>query len=787
MSCFKIGNIAGLGINRLLVDATYFIDSQYGNDSTAVPRDMAHPYQTIDAVLALIQPGEVVYVQPGTYSAPSLALNFSTWYFSQGSTITTNVSGNGFIYGYGNFIGQSPAITCGLGDLVFYGQSVSTPSGEAIRINGSFRSIINIRYLTAETGIYIRGPCFTEINVDKFESEGIFIRTNGSSSGWIYGRYQNIETGRLIRSDSGSISMNLDFQNVISYASYMIDIEDDVGNVPNTSLYNIRIGKLNCVGLLNSSGLGGVPDMHQQPNINLDIQYINSRITDVNPIIMCSTSQVRLNYDTFAFSCFQPVPFIIGVYEGAVLHINGGKTYNYNTLNTDVGFVQVNPIGYASFKGTFTELALTSQLLECNGGGDAQIDIVNFGNICLLPRSISCVVNNSKCSVNIQKMFSSHPGESVAVVNNGDMQFNIGEWQATSTDTIMINNSSRLRTKIGYFASFGQNNNMIYTNGPIMNLEASELRMNGNNNICLALAGPTYMDIGKIVSENDGCIGIRVQDSGQLFGHVSQISLIDNTCIEYTSQGESNFTFDSLVNQASLYSIYMAGNNGKLTMKGCSMSTNNTRYPIYVVSQDAKFSLELSNLDINTCTFGIYSQAVGSDVRVNIQNFNIASDVTGAGVYSDKGTLYLEGNYFMQTGTPSPFILLSGEVIFKACLGFVDVPYRIMNSTTSGDIWYKSEESVTRELEYNISIDLPEPSQKLTLKGLFRTPGDYNIVIGNCAPTFIRILDSVMISAVKNILSPVINIISNFSIGNTGLAGGIAVPPAGFVPDAAIS
>ena len=54
------------GTNNLFVNATYFVDSQYGNDSTAVPGNMAFPYRTLAAVLALVQPVEIDSVQPGT-------------------------------------------------------------------------------------------------------------------------------------------------------------------------------------------------------------------------------------------------------------------------------------------------------------------------------------------------------------------------------------------------------------------------------------------------------------------------------------------------------------------------------------------------------------------------------------------------------------------------------------------------------------------------------------------------------------------------------------------------
>lgn len=97
MAC-KSSNDISNGLNDLLINATYFLDSQLGNDSTGIRRDMSHPFRTVGAVLNLMQPGEIIYVQPGIYSTLSLTLNDTIWYFSQGSTITTNINGSGYIY-----------------------------------------------------------------------------------------------------------------------------------------------------------------------------------------------------------------------------------------------------------------------------------------------------------------------------------------------------------------------------------------------------------------------------------------------------------------------------------------------------------------------------------------------------------------------------------------------------------------------------------------------------------------------------------------------------------------
>lgn len=787
MACFASNNISGLGINNLLINATYFIDSQIGDDSTAVIRDMSRPYRTIGAVLALMQPGEVIYVQPGVYSAPSLVLNNTIWYFSQGSVTTTNISGQGFVYGYGSFIGQSPAIIAGSGDLVFYAQIVTTPVGHAILINGPNRAKINIQYLYSDLGVLVNGACNCELNIDRFSSEGDFIRATSLSSGWFNCRIQYVECGVFMKSDSNSINMNFDVQNMFSYWQYMIDIDDPSANTSNTATYNFNISRVNCIGIIRSSGLASVSDDLLQPNINLRMQNVMSRNGLANPAIVCASSRVNISYESFGFIYFTPIPFMIIVENGGFLNIRGTRTYNADRINNgNVGFIQVSSGGFSAIRADFTDLLLTGQMLDCSGGGESQINIVRFDNNCQLPGSISCIINNAKCSVNIQKMTSVHPGESNIIVNNGDMQLDIGEWTTYSTDSVFVLNSARIQANIEYLMADGSNNTMINNNGFMMNLTAGEIWMNGNNCIGLTAFGPTFMKIGKILGNNNGGMGIRVQGSGQLFGHVASISTIDQTCIEHTGGEESDFTFGTLTSQSSQYIIYSGGSQSKINIVGGSIVSGDTQNPIYIVSQDSKLNLQIADVDIRTCDVGIYSQATNSDIRINIQNFNITGNARTAGIYSDKGSLYLEGNYYMQTSDPSPLISLNGESVFRSRLGFVSSSYMILNTKTIGDVWYEASESITRDFENNIFADLPDVGQKFTVKGLFRTSGDFNIEIGVCSPAFIRVINSVLVSTSRNIVSPGINIISNYSIGNAGLSGGIAVPPGGFVVDGAV-
>ncbi len=772
-------------LQNLFVNGTYFIDSQFGNDSTAIYQDSSHPYQTLAPVLALVQPGEIVFVQPGTYSAPTLNLNNAIWYFSPGSTVTTNVTGTGYVYGYGNFIGQSPALTftSNVGQLVFNAQSVTTPTGYAILISGAGFVDINVKYMESTFGIQINGVVSCEIDVDEFIGEGTFINATISSGGKLGVRSHQVQCGSLLESQSNSLSISLTCQTVTNYNQYTFVISDPSISLRNYASYNVSISRLFCTGIINSSGIAGITDVLMQPNINLNIQNINSRNLLPTSVITCSTCFINLTYDTFAFSAVNPIQFLITVNEGCILHMSGARTYNADQNMPDIGFAFINSSNYSAIRCSFIELFLTGILIACNGTAESQFDIRNFTNIC--PTTSSMVSNTSQCIINAQKIYSAYGDGSQIIFNTGLMQFNVGAWQCGTSNSQFITNNGRLQTKIGFFVTDGSGNTMISNSGQIMGVEIGSIRMDGSSNTAILARGPTIIGIGQILSNNSGNTGILVDDPGQVYGRVSRIMMQDMSCMEFRSSLDSNIVFDWMTNRSNAYVIYVDG-RGVVTLNGNAITAIEVKYPVFVVANSSKFNLRLIRMDVGNCGAGIWIQAPNSEVNINIQHFVILNDAGTAAVYAESGQLTLEGNYYMRTGSNSPLISLSGDVVFKSKLGFVSSDYRILDSRTSGNVWYEASETITRNPDNNISIDLVDSNQEFTVKGYFKTFGDYNVLVNSSAAPFMRAIDCVMISNSRNIVSPPINIISNYSIGNAGLSGGTAVPAGSFIQDGSI-
>ena len=133
------------GPSDLFVNLTNFVDPTFGNNATAVPQDMANPYQTLTAALAAAPAGYTVYVQPGTYTETNLLKDGVNWYFSEGTILNSN---GGIIFddsttgpiisqisGHGDFNGNVLNIVNPDSDIQFQGENI-TASSPAIIVDG---------------------------------------------------------------------------------------------------------------------------------------------------------------------------------------------------------------------------------------------------------------------------------------------------------------------------------------------------------------------------------------------------------------------------------------------------------------------------------------------------------------------------------------------------------------------------------------------------------------------------------------------------------------------------
>lgn len=98
---------------RLLTTNVIYV-SRSGNDTTGARHDLAKPFLTVDAAVAVAQTGDMIKVFPGTYSvASNIAKDGISFYLDPGSVFIKTTSGNMFdttgfttsfdVFGYGEF------------------------------------------------------------------------------------------------------------------------------------------------------------------------------------------------------------------------------------------------------------------------------------------------------------------------------------------------------------------------------------------------------------------------------------------------------------------------------------------------------------------------------------------------------------------------------------------------------------------------------------------------------------------------------------------------------------
>lgn len=772
-------------LQNLFINAKYFIDSQFGNDATAVFFDSAKPYQNIGTVAGLVQPGDVVFVQPGIYSTPTINLNDAIWYFSAGAVTTTLITGSGSVFGFGEFVGQSPVININLlsSSLFFQAYKVRTASDYAIKINNG-NARFDITRLEAPAGFQISGAADVDANVKEFDGLGEFIQIESTASGEFCCQCQDLDCGVGIRCFSNLFTVNLLAQCVACTSEYFIVAADSSVASRSDLRINASISRIECSGLLDVSGIPSVMDTLSQPRVNLNIQSINSVNQVAFPILRIGYALCNFTYDVLAFSYAVNIPYIIVISDGGILHMNGKQTFNSDqTLASDVGFVSVSATSFAGFRANIVELFITSQIINCQAAGEVLLDVASLTNISSSGRP--AIMNTGQCIINVRKLLMLAADGSSIINNLGTMRFEVAAYQCQTNGSQIISNQSQLQIRIGVLIVFGSGNTCIGSSGSVVGIAVGSVRLEGNSNTAIRASGPTIMDIGQILGNlQPGNIGIIVDDPGQLYGRVGRILMQDQSCLEFHSSRESNISFDWMINGENAYVIYVDG-TGEVTMSGNAITAGSVKYPIYIAAQNSRFNIDLVRLDITIgCAAPIYISAPDSEINIDIQHFHVVGEIGSAGIFLERGNLTLSGNYYMRSNTNVPLILASNDSTLCANLGFVDTNCSILETNSSGDVWYNAVRSVTQLAFNNVIYNGTGP---ITIGGYFTTPGDYNMYYVTFA-TIARVLNATMFSASRNIHSdiPTVKIVCNTGIGNAGLSNVTDVPAGQFVTDPAV-
>lgn len=776
-------------LTSLMINATYFVDSNFGNNLTGSPEDQSLPYQTLEFVSSLVQPGDIVFVQPGSYSTPTLDLNGAIWYFSAGSTITTLIVGTGQIFGNGDFIGQSPIVNhTSNGPIFVQANSFTTASDYAIIINGTGAAQFYIKNINTEHGMNIISPnSNVRFEVSGFFGTGEFIRLDNSATGELCCKFDGVQCQNGLISTSNSFKIIITGGCIKCNGDYILNISDNSASLTNKVQITMGLKRTECSGILVVNGLSGIGNILDQPNININIQNIDSLNTTSNPVLDINKSFCNLTANRFAFTYLIPGSYVINISDLSILHMSCEQIYNNDDTLPDVGLINIKGNNFSGFRGIFNECFLTNQLVNIDGNGaEVSITSLNMGVQSALTTGNFINNINGSCVVDI-KTAQWFFGDNRNIIQNfGRAHIAISALAFFSNDSVFCINEGQIICRIGFMRN-QSDNNIIFENlvGGSMGLNIGSIRMEGDNCTALLNSGLSILNIGQILSNNSNNAGIIINDPGKLYGKVGRIIMQNNSCLEIRSDSTSVLNFDEMiVNGNSSYVIYVLSKS-EVVLNGGFIYSEQSKYPIYIRGSNAKIDISLTKMSIEDCASCVYINSPDSKINLSFQLFDINSQFGPSAVYINRGYLTFRAlKCDIRVANGFPIFLIENTADARITIDYLESQAKIMECTSTGNVWYATQESViTRPVN---CFDITPNNGNLTISGYFRTDGDHIVLLNGPNPLkYFRVLNAVLVSNSRNIVSnsSSLNFICNHGIGNNPNSGISEIPIGTFIVD----
>jgi len=209
-------------ITGLLLTTNIVYVSKNGNDSLGARHDLGKPFLTVEAAVAVAQPGDMIRILPGSYSVTSnIAKDQINYYLEPGAIINKSNSGHifdttGFTYSI-NVYGQGEFNKTSTTGNIFYSNSsyadpivfeckrVYSNQSHIFRIQKAFQCHWKVDYALATAGMVMymgfgnTGGCSFRIDFNNWTSTG----SDAISGDWWY--YSNIHiNGHSLVSTAGA-------------------------------------------------------------------------------------------------------------------------------------------------------------------------------------------------------------------------------------------------------------------------------------------------------------------------------------------------------------------------------------------------------------------------------------------------------------------------------------------------------------------------------------------------------------------------------------------------------
>jgi hypothetical protein len=265
----------GPGANAQVLANAIFVDSQYGNDTNAVPYSLmdsttnatAHKFQTINAALTkalTLNPLPAIIVYPGTYSVDNLYANGIDYYFYPGATVNRSgvgtdaifqpLSDGGIcrIFGRANFNGNTQSVIKmnTFSGMFFEAQDLVSQVDTVVFTDGQMQVRSNFITSGSKSAIFLGSNLTSQQNTNYLVVNAVSI-----------GNYSNTLTDATINLSAGTAT---------GFAGTVKITADNIGG--GTSGNDV-------VGGINAIGITG------QTRIEINGNIISGNITGSRPMI----------------------------------------------------------------------------------------------------------------------------------------------------------------------------------------------------------------------------------------------------------------------------------------------------------------------------------------------------------------------------------------------------------------------------------------------------------------------------------------------------------------------
>lgn len=828
------GPTGATGPSQVPVNNAVFVDAQFGNNATGLREDETRPFQTLATALNSpngAQPGDTIYVRPGEYTESGLLLRSTVnWYFEEGSVVNSIGTGGAIftdggtpvttaIAGLGNFISDVGVLSItGASTIIFESQIVATTNGIAFTITpttGTATTLLRgVSFTSSSPNPVLLTGGSTDINLQAqrlFGSDAV-VSVGPGSTGQGNIQAQHIQGTILVFSFGYDLDMTAEtyFRGAGSFSAAAISVSSTADLGGGRSIFNFNA--IDVTGALLDARGNAALSLATSVNINTDNIGVANDTT--LPVVGVDNCSVYLNVQSFTYLS-QANGFQIT--SGGVLYLDIQSLNAALRDDATTGHI-FRLLGNAQLRGKILEVIAFQLLLL--GDGDNNLVDLTMGTVNVTsPLVGGVVVSNGQLTLNIDNftvsLSNAQPGTGIITYNGvGQNIANIrikNYSYIASGMTGVLSNGGFIYITGDSFSSDSAAATMIETSGSThVNVRSISLTGLGSNG--LVFNRDSFIDVGLLtVAGGDATgIAISVTEIGSLSGYVGTIRTLLENALRVTTSFTVNLaveriTFGGGTPGALAGTMVFLVGEGSTTLNVGAINTGFAQTPFIIGNGTAIpdsthifFSLRAKDIlspSVNTL-FIVNTPGGVSNINVDNIQAGYTGGVIGSILTVVDGSLNLEGLSFtaLSTTNNAGGIAVAGTGTLFAKLGSLIVQGQAIVATTTGNIWYKAERTISSDSSTAIQIIVPEGSTPEYTFGGYIRGGGGGVITMFSPPALLRLSSSTLVHipfptppslgiAINNLGDPVTIVVEPTSSNGQILGSHTLAPTAAFFTD----